>query len=83
MIFRVVLITILGLACDPALASWWIVRSTDGKCLVVDVEPMDNDKTVTKLGNDAYQTQEQAETDVKRLCNDSRASRDPGSSEER
>jgi hypothetical protein len=37
---------------DPnsALASWWLVRSSDGKCLVVDVEPTDKNKNVTKIG---------------------------------
>ena len=43
--------TILLLAfADPSLANWWIVRSSDGKCLVVDIEPMSDDKTVIKVG---------------------------------
>jgi hypothetical protein len=67
---------------DPALANWWIVRASDGKCLVVDIEPTGNDKTVTKVGMDAYQTQEQAEADVKRLCKEPKVEdqppRDPG-----
>ena len=49
-----------------ALADWWIVRSSDQECLVVDVEP--TDKSVTKIGKDSYQTQEQAEADAKQLC---------------
>lgn len=50
----------------PALADWWIVRSSDQECLVVDVEP--TDKTVTKIGKDSYKTEEQAEADAKQLC---------------
>ena len=53
---------------SPALAAWWIVRSSDEKCLVVDVEPKGAEKGVTKIGKDAYQTVEEAEADVKRLC---------------
>ena len=66
---RSVLIAVLLLAfADPALASWWIVRASDEKCLVVDIEPKDNDKSVTKVGKDVYQTAEEAEADVNRLC---------------
>jgi hypothetical protein len=41
-------------ATSPTLASWWLVRSSDGKCLVVDIEPTDKDKNITKIGKDAY-----------------------------
>jgi hypothetical protein len=83
---RFLLIAVLLLAfADPALANWWIVRASDEKCLVVDIEPSGNDKTVTKVGKDVYQTQEQAEADAKRLCKESKAedqpSRDPGNAE--
>jgi hypothetical protein len=57
----------------PALANWWIVRSSDKKCLVVDIEPKGEDRGITKIGKDAYQTEEQAEADVKRLCKEARA----------
>ena len=40
---------------DQALANWWIVRASDEKCLVVDLEPTGKDKTVTKVG-EVYQT---------------------------
>ncbi len=50
----------------PALADWWIVRSSDKECLVVDLEP--TDKSVTKIGKESYQTKEQAEVDAKSLC---------------
>jgi hypothetical protein len=53
---------------DPALANWWIVRSSDKKCLVVDIEPTGKDKSVTKIGKELYLTREEAEADVKRLC---------------
>ena len=80
---RVVLIGIFWIIfANPALASWWIVRASDEKCLVVDMEPKDNDKSVTKVGKDVYQTAEQAEVAVKRLCNGPRpkeeAPVDPG-----
>ena len=79
MAYRLLLIAVLLLAfADPARANWWIVRSSDEKCLVVDIEPTGNDKTVTKAGKDVYQTPEQAEADVKRLCKESKVEDDPG-----
>ena len=59
---------LLVVVADPALANWWIVRASDGKCVVVDIEPTEKDKSVSKVGKDVYQTPEQAEADVKRLC---------------
>ncbi len=56
---------------NPALANWWIVRSSDGECLVVDIEPTGTG--VTKVGKEVYQTQGQAEADAKRLCNESKS----------
>jgi hypothetical protein len=50
----------------PALADWWIVRSSDQKCLIVDVEP--TGKGVTKIGKNSYRTAEEAEADAKKLC---------------
>jgi len=49
----------------PALADWWILRASDKKCLVVDIEPSGKDKSVTKT---VYPTREEAEADVKRFC---------------
>ena len=73
---------LLVVVADPALANWWIVRASDGKCIVVDIEPTEKDNNVTKVGKDVYQTPEQAEADVKRLCKESKAPgqppRDPG-----
>ena len=62
---------------DPALANWWIVRSSDETCLVVDIEPRGNDKAVTKFGNDVYETSEQAEAGVKKLCGESKGEDQP------
>jgi hypothetical protein len=50
------------------IANWWIVRAFDKKCLVADIEPTGKDKSVTRIGKDAYPTREEAEADVKRLC---------------
>jgi hypothetical protein len=65
---------------NSALASWWLVRSSDGKCLVVDIEPTDKDKNVTKIGKDVYRSADQAEADAKRLCQDAKfPDKSPGS----
>ena len=49
-VYEFVLIGALLLAIpDPALANWWIVRASDKKCLVVDIEPTGKDKSVLRL----------------------------------
>ena len=65
---RILIVVSMAASCfaEPALADWWIVRSSDKECLVVDLEP--TDKSVTKIGKDSYQTEEQAEVDAKGLC---------------
>ena len=83
---RLLLIAVLSVAvADPALANWWIVRASDGKCVVVDIEPTGTDKGVTKVGKDVYQTPDQAEADVELLCKESkpadRPAPEPGNSE--
>ena len=76
MSYKFLLATLLLLAfADPAFANWWIVRSADEKCLVVDIEP--SSKDVTKVGKEVYQTREQAEADVKALCKESNAAAPP------
>jgi hypothetical protein len=71
MAYRLLLITVLLLAfANPALANWWIVRAADGKCLVVDVEPSGSD--VAKVAKNVYQTQQQAEAEIKTLCKEDR-----------
>jgi hypothetical protein len=70
---RLLLIAVFSLAsASPAFATWWIVRSSDGDCLVVDIEPAG--KGVTKVGKEVYETQEQAEADAGRLCKEPKAS---------
>ena len=73
MAHRVLLTAVLVVVvANPALANWWIVRASDGKCIVVDIEPTGTDKDVTRVGKDVYQTPDQAEVDVKRLCKESK-----------
>ena len=80
MAYRLLLMTGFLLAfANPALANWWIVRAADGKCLVVDIEPSGTD--VAKVGKDVYQTQEQAEAEVKVLCKEDQLPRAPGNAE--
>ena len=80
-IYRFLLIAVLLLLAfvDPALAKWWIVRAADNKCLVVDIEP--SGKDITKVGKDLYQTREQAEADVKKVCKEDPPPRTPGNAE--
>ena len=59
-------------ASNSALAKWWLVRSSDGKCLVVDIEPTTTDQKVTKIGKDVYQSANEAEADAKRLCKEAK-----------
>src|SRR5262245_52737273 len=62
-------LVILGVFVEsPAFANWWIVRSSDETCLVVDIEPTGKEKGITKIGRDSYPTAEEAEADVERLC---------------
>lgn len=61
--------TLLFIATMPTsvVADWWIVRSSDEKCLVVDTEPTPGNNA-TKIGKDRYSSVEEAEADVKHLC---------------
>ncbi len=78
MAHRVLLAAVLVIVvAKPALANWWIVRASDGKCVVVDIEPTGKDKDVTRVGKDVYQTPDQAEVDVKRLCKESKPADPP------
>ena len=64
--------TVFSLAlANTAFANWWIVRSSDGHCLIVDLEPTGSG--ITKMGKEVYQTQEQAEADAKLLCKEPKA----------
>ena len=61
-----------ALCCSPLPIRLWrigsIIRASDKKCLVVDIEPIGKDKSITKIGKQVYLTREEAEADVKRLC---------------
>ena len=61
------LLLIATLIPTPVVADWWIVRSSDEKCLVVDTEPTPG-RNATKIGKDRYSSVEEAEADVKHLC---------------
>ena len=82
MAYRFLLVAVLVLLAfvDPAFANWWIVRAADNKCLVVDIEPSGN-KDITKVGKEVYQTREQAEADVKKVCKEDPPPRTPGNAE--
>ena len=77
MSYRLLLLAVLLVLAfvDPALANWWIVRAADGKCLVVDIEPLGKD--VTKVGKNVYELREQAEADVKKVCKENPPPRTP------
>src|SRR5690348_4340962 len=70
-----IVIVLIFSTTNSALASWWLLRSSDGKCLVMDIEPTDKDKTLTKIGKEVYQSADQAERDAKRLCKECKARR--------
>jgi len=61
------LLIIATLIPTSVVADWWIVRSSDEKCLVVDTEPTPG-RNATKIGKDRYSSVEEAEADVKNLC---------------
>jgi hypothetical protein len=65
--FWTVAVLMTSFAPGSAFGDWWIVRSSDEKCLVVDVEPTPA-TGVTKIGKDKYGSAQEAEADVKRLC---------------
>jgi hypothetical protein len=61
------LLFIASLIPTPVVGEWWIVRSSDEKCLVVDTEPTPG-RNATKIGKDRYSSVEEAEADLKNLC---------------
>jgi hypothetical protein len=76
MSYKFLLVTVILLAlADPTFANWWIVRAADEKCLVVDIEP--SGKDITKVGKDVYESREQAEADVKKVCKENPPPRTP------
>ena len=74
MTYRLLFAAVFSLAlANTAFANWWIVRSSDGHCLIVDLEPTGSG--ITKMGKEVYQTQKQAEADAKLLCKEPKAQR--------
>ena len=51
--FQLAAVLIATLIPTSAVADWWIVRSSDEKCLVVDTEPTPG-RNATKIGKDRY-----------------------------
>jgi hypothetical protein len=60
--------TVLGVATPALAASFYIVRGLDDTCSVVDVWPVD--KTIFVVGKKGYVTREEAEDQIKLLCED-------------
>jgi hypothetical protein len=58
--FWTVAVLMTSFAPGSAFGDWWIVRSSDEKCLVVDVEPTPA-TGVTKIGKDKYGSAQEAE----------------------
>jgi len=56
----------LGVAAPALAASFYIVRSLDDTCSVVDVWPVD--KTIFVVGKRGYFTPDEAEAQIKVLC---------------
>jgi hypothetical protein len=49
-------------------ASFYVVRGVDNRCRVVEVRPVD--KTIFVFSSKVYVTREEAEAQIKVLCND-------------
>jgi len=58
----------LGVGTPALAASFYVVRGLDNKCRVVEVKPVD--KTIFVFSAKEYVTREQAEAQIKVLCND-------------
>ena len=67
MIRYILAICVAVAASAPALsAEYYVVRGPDKKCKVVETRPVD--KTVVVVGDKAYVTREEAESQVKVVC---------------
>jgi hypothetical protein len=76
---RLLLIAVFSVAlANLAFANCSLIRR---RVVVVDIEPTGTG--VTKVGKEVYQTQEQADADAKRLCNEPKANvpREPKNAE--
>jgi hypothetical protein len=65
--FHLIFLFFAALTPTSVFADWWIVRASDEKCLVVDIEPTPGNNA-TKIGKDRYSSVAEAEADVKQLC---------------
>ncbi len=59
---------VLGVATPAMAASFYVVRGLDNKCRVVEVKPVD--ETIFVFSGKVYVTREEAEAQIKVLCND-------------
>ena len=57
----------LAIATPAWAASFFVVRGLDNKCRVVEVRPVD--KTIFVFSGHVYITREEAEAQIKVLCN--------------
>jgi hypothetical protein len=64
-------VALMVAATAPAWAAeeFYIVRSPDKKCVVVDKKPTTT-TTITIVGDTVYKTRSEAETAVKKVCTD-------------
>jgi hypothetical protein len=58
----------LAVATPALAASFYVVRGVDSRCRVVEVKPVD--KTIFVFSSKVYVTREEAEAQIKVLCND-------------
>jgi hypothetical protein len=69
MLLRFVLTAALALsAATPAFADYWIVRSPDRTCAIVDEQPDTADDSIQVVGQQLYVTREAAEEDMQVAC---------------
>ena len=59
---------VLGVATPALAASFYVVRGLDNKCRVVEVKPVD--ETIFVFSGKVYVTREEAEAQIKVLCDD-------------
>lgn len=57
---------VLGVAAPAVAAEFYVVRGPDKKCKVVETRPVE--KTIVVVGDKAYTTREEAESDLKVVC---------------
>jgi len=59
---------VLGVATPALAASFYVVRGLDNKCRVVEVKPVD--ETIFVFSGKVFVTREEAEVQIKVLCDD-------------